>query len=59
MEPRHPREEAGEKALGVAQERAFALDAPKLLEEREREDLGVREPLERLVELRWLGLSSA
>ncbi len=36
-----------EVAVGVAQEGAFALRAPELLEE--REDLQVRELLERLV----------
>jgi hypothetical protein len=39
----------GEEALGVAQEGALALRAQQLLEERQGKDLGVREPLGRLV----------
>jgi hypothetical protein len=35
----------GEEPLGVAQEGALALHAPQLLEEGERDDLRVREPL--------------
>jgi hypothetical protein len=45
----------GEETLGVAQEGALALDAPELLEEGEREDLRVRETLERLLAPRaWI-----
>ena len=55
VKPRHPWEEVGEEALGVAQEGALALDAPKLLGEGKREDLRVREPLERLLAPRaWI-----
>ena len=43
MEAYHPREEMGEKAGGLAQERAFGLYAPKLLQESEGYDLRVRE----------------
>ena len=39
------------EALGVTQERPLALDAPQLLEERQGQDLGVGELLERLVAL--------
>src|SRR5215210_8200212 len=39
----------GEETLVVAQERAFALHAPKLLQEGEGDDLGVREALYGLV----------
>jgi hypothetical protein len=42
------REEVDEETLGVAQEGSFALHAPQLLEERQRQDLRVRELLERL-----------
>jgi hypothetical protein len=49
VHPRHSREKVREEPLGVAQEGSLALDAPQLLEERQRQDLGVREPLERLV----------
>ena len=45
----HAREEVREETLGVAQERATGLDAPKLLEQGEGQNLGVREPLEGLV----------
>jgi hypothetical protein len=43
------REQGGKESPGVAQERAAGLDAPKLLEEREGEELRVREALEGLV----------
>ena len=46
MEPRHAREGVREEPRRVAQEGPLALGAAKLLEEGEREDLGVRELLE-------------
>jgi len=51
IKPHHPREQVRKEPLGVAQEGALALHAAQLLEERERDDLRVREPLERLVTL--------
>jgi hypothetical protein len=45
-------EQVREEPLGVVQEGAFALHAPKLLEERKRDDLRGREPFERLVAAR-------
>jgi hypothetical protein len=45
----HPREQMREKSLGIAQERALALDAPQLLQEGERDDLRVRKALYGLV----------
>jgi len=41
----------GEEPLAIAQERAFALHAPQLLQESEGDDLGVREALYCLVAL--------
>ena len=38
-----------QEALGVAQERALALDAPELLHQGQSQDLRVRESLERSV----------
>jgi hypothetical protein len=49
IQPHHTGEQVREESLSVAQEGALALDATELLEERERDDLRVREPLERLV----------
>ena len=49
MKADHPREQVGEEASGVAQEGAFGFTPRKLLEEREGEDLRVREPLEGIV----------
>ena len=49
MKPNHTGEQVGEEPLGIAQERALALHATELLQERERDDLRVREPLEGLV----------
>ena len=49
MKPNHPREQVREEPLRVAQERALALHAAKLLEEGEGQDLRVRELLERPV----------
>jgi hypothetical protein len=49
-EAKHPREEVGEEAGGFAQEGAAGLDTPKLLEQREGDDLRVRESLEGFVE---------
>lgn len=49
MKVRHPREQVREEAPSIAQERALTLDASQLLEESERDDLRVREPLERTV----------
>jgi hypothetical protein len=45
----HAGEQVREESLGVAQEGTLALDAAQLLEERERQDLGVRKPLEPFV----------
>ena len=44
-----PREQLREEPLGIPQERAFALHAPKLLQERQGEHLGVGELLYGLV----------
>ena len=49
MQPGDPREQVREEPLGIAQEGALTLYAPKLLEKRQGQDLGVRESLERLV----------
>jgi hypothetical protein len=49
MQSGDPGEQVCEEPLGIAQEGPFALHAPQLLEEREGKDLGVREPLERLI----------
>jgi hypothetical protein len=49
METHRSREQVSEEPLGVAQESAFAFDAPKLLEEGEGDDLRVRESLYCLV----------
>jgi hypothetical protein len=49
MKPHHPGEQVREEPLGVAQERALALHPSKLLEERERDDFRIRQPLEGLV----------
>jgi len=49
MKPNHAREQVREETLGISEERALALDAPELLEERQGQDLGVREPLYGLV----------
>jgi hypothetical protein len=46
MEADDPRQEMGEQAGGLAQEGAFGFYPSKLLEERQGEDLRVREPLE-------------
>ncbi len=51
MQPGDLGEQVREEPLGIAQEGPLALYAPKLLEKRQRQDLGVREPLERLVTL--------
>lgn len=51
MQPRYSREQVREEPLGIPQERAFALHAPKLLEQGEGDDFGVRKPLYGLVEL--------
>jgi hypothetical protein len=40
-----PGEQVREEPLGIPEERALALDAPELLEERQGQDLGVRESL--------------
>lgn len=48
-EPHDPGEQVGEKPLGVAQEGALALHPTELLEQRERDNLGVPEPLYGLV----------
>ena len=49
VEPHHSREQIREEPPGVTQEEALAFHTPKLLEERERDDLRVRKPLEGLV----------
>jgi hypothetical protein len=49
MKPHHPGEQMREEPLGIAQERALALHATELLQERKRDYLRVREPFERLV----------
>ena len=46
MEADHPREEVAEEAGGLAQEGTFGSPPSKLPEERQGEDLRVREPLE-------------
>jgi hypothetical protein len=46
--PHHPGEQMREEPLGVTQERALALHATQLLQERKRDELRVREPLEGL-----------
>jgi hypothetical protein len=45
----HPRKHLREEPLGIAQKRALALYASKLLEQGEGEDFRVREPLYGLV----------
>jgi hypothetical protein len=49
VKPHHPREQLREEPFRVAQERAFALHTPKLLEECQGDDLRVCEPLEGFV----------
>ena len=49
MQPRHAREEVDEEPRRVPEEGPLALHAAQLLQEGEREDLRVREPLEGLV----------
>src|SRR5215204_1324661 len=49
VQPHDSREQVREKPLGIAQERALALDASQLPEEGQRDDLRVREPLYGLV----------
>jgi hypothetical protein len=49
MHPRDAWEEVNKETLEIAQEGAFALCAPELLKERQRQNLRVREPLETLV----------
>lgn len=49
MKTHDPGEQVREEPLGVPEERSLALDAPELLEERQGQDLGVREPLYGLV----------
>jgi len=44
-----PGKEVREKPFGVSQKRALGLDAAQLLEERQGQDFGVREPLYGLV----------
>jgi hypothetical protein len=51
VQPHHAREEVGEEPRRVPEEGPLALHAAQLLEEGEREDLRVREPLERGVDL--------
>jgi hypothetical protein len=59
VQPRYPREQLREEPLGIPQERAFALHAPKLLQEGEGEDLGVRKPLYGLVASSAAGVEEA
>ncbi len=49
MKSHHPREQMREEPLDIPQEGALRLHAPQLLEERQGDDLRVREPLEGLV----------
>jgi hypothetical protein len=49
VQARHPGEKVREEPPGVAQERAFALHATKLLEECQDDDFLVRKPLEGFV----------
>jgi len=49
VEAHHAREQVREEPLRIPQERAFALHAPKLLEQGEGDDLRVREALYGLV----------
>src|SRR5215213_10403557 len=49
MQPHHTGEQIREEPLGISQERALALGASRLLEERKRDDLRVRESLEGFV----------
>jgi hypothetical protein len=57
IEPHHPGQQVREEPLDVPQERAFALDAPQLLEERQGDDLRIGEPLYGFVASRERGLS--
>ena len=59
MQPPYPREQLTEEALGIPQERAFALHAPQLLQEGEGDDLGVRKPLYGLVASSAAGVEEA
>jgi hypothetical protein len=47
----NPGEQVREEPLGIPEERALALNAAQLLEERQGQDLGVREPLYGLLAL--------
>jgi hypothetical protein len=49
VQPYYPGKQLREEPLGVSQEGAFALHAPQLREERQGDDLRVREALEGLV----------
>ena len=49
VESSHPRKQVREEPLDIPQERAFALHAPKLLEDSEGDDFGVRKALYGLV----------
>ena len=49
MKAYDPGEEVREEPFGVSQERALGLDTAQLLEERQGQDFGVREPLYGLV----------
>jgi hypothetical protein len=59
VQPPYPREQLREEALGIPQERAFALHAPQLLQEGEGDDLGVRKPLYGLVASSAAGVEEA
>ena len=59
MQPRYPREQLREEPLGIPQERAFALHAPKLLQEDEGDDLRVRKPPYRVLSSSAAGVEVA
>jgi hypothetical protein len=59
VQPRYPREQLREEPLGIPQERAFALHAPKLLQEDEGDDLRARKPLYRLLSSSAAGVEVA
>ena len=56
VEPYYPRKQMREEPLGIPQERALALHAPKLLEEGQSDDLRIREVFEGFVALSAVGV---
>jgi hypothetical protein len=56
VKPHHPRKQVREEPLGIAQEGALRLHTSQLLKECQDDDLGVREPLERFVASRAVGI---